>query len=1272
MNRSILSSPGLGGDAEYERVVEGMRDEIETLKKQLDLSQKKETELAHLIDEKEASFKKELIQVERNARHRYEEAQDEYEKQLTQIKGKLSQMSDELLTVCNERDELSKLRDEMDIMKHTKATLEETQERLNAYKERVHQLADIKSALKEEEEAHSRCVEDNLKLRNEIQTLLPLKKQLEEYQSRLADAEVQMTDYEDQLAKFKDQRLSSSDINEQMEQYVLAQEEELQELRRRVRLGEVSTESKESISFIGEGLSELNPELREELMKLRNDNEQLRLFREKRGDDNVSKLEQEVGDKTRLAERYKTQFLSTKDQLESTQRSLQDSRGREAKLRSDLAESLKKVQEAQGEVEDLSSQLHKVNEELSSSQQRESKLEDELSSWASEAKHLQEHSNDLSRRLKRHEDLLEDSLKREKGLATELDQVKAELEETIEENEALTEELEERTVQLQSSEKRENELSIDLKEWTKRAQESHDHMKEISAQLVQSSNDLKIVKEERSNIEARFTLFKEEAEEQISKLSEELRSTSTMLQETQKNIEDAKNREMSLQNEIADLTCRAEDAEGVSKQRMELLHTTREKLQSVESKLEEFEKIHQQTLASLASWTSRSKEAESKIRVLDDEIEELRRTSLDTEEKLAESQALSDHLRGEIVTLSQEKEDAMKQAGEAQALVDRLRVEVGETTNNLLQAREELKNLQLSEAKLTEQLYDTEKTLGNLENEIESQVAVREEVTKKFDTLKCEHAQLSEKWANEKKALSEDLESQRDQRNKLENELASANETLSELHVTLGSLHHREKMLKHDISKLTHKQQETEKKLSETESELLQVKEESAKSIENLEELLVTQSEEVIRKLKDNMNKLVEDERILKRQAEELYKHRLEEAHQEHQKSLDSVENKWREKIDHLRKETDTKINRMKAEYEDMIVELKKAAEEEKMSLMDQGKAMLKENKTKIQNLSDDVEYLESKILDLEEEKKKIVEGNERIGKQFQLKMGEYKKKLQEAASRNKILASNQDELKDKVTSLSREKIKLLEENDRYRRQLGGRSGTDSVLQSQLESVQKELYDADEENKELKRKLRNNGYNGLSSISEESTGYGLRSGAKHSTLAQQRAEYEETIMTLKDEMRGHVMEKTALITAAQAESKRAWEAEQQVSDLKKQATSLLLEKARLEKLIENRCPEDKKLDFASYPTIPEPPSQGNDNDSDDGGIGQHRADKSLSMLRSKTSMDDLPEKYAVAEQNEDDNDDENNQKLPFKSNIDTIKNVRSTRSLNSEPNNDWM
>ena len=190
---------------------------------------------------------------------------------------------------------------------------------------------------------------------------------------------------------------------------------------------------------------------------------------------------------------------------------------------------------------------------------------------------------------------------------------------------------------------------------------------------------------------------------------------------------------------------------------------------------------------------------------------------------------------------------------------------------------------------------------------------------------------------------------------------------------------------------------------------------------------------------------------------------------------------------------------------------------------------------------------------------------------QAKTKIAGYKKKLEFASARITNLTNEMDDLETRVKNLEREKFKLSEENDRYRRQIGGRGGPDSKLQSQFEQLQKEFKSAMEEARELRRKLKEkqntSGLGFLESSSAATDPSYSRNAMNQSTLVQLRTEYEETIEALNDEKRELVMKNSAAATDVQKAEKRAWESEKESSQLKQLNTSLQLQVERLQQLM---------------------------------------------------------------------------------------------------------
>ena len=120
-------------------------------------------------------------------------------------------------------------------------------------------------------------------------------------------------------------------------------------------------------------VSELNPELMEELKTLRNEYARLKEFESKREVDSVQRLEESCDDAKRLSERYKEQFLQTKSDLEDTKQLLCESEAREAKLKAEVDDLTKCNKELVEEMKDERLKSHKAALDAERSFQNEKK-----------------------------------------------------------------------------------------------------------------------------------------------------------------------------------------------------------------------------------------------------------------------------------------------------------------------------------------------------------------------------------------------------------------------------------------------------------------------------------------------------------------------------------------------------------------------------------------------------------------------------------------------------------------------------------------------------------------------------------------------------------------------------------------------------------------------------------------------------------------------------------------------------------------------------------
>jgi chromosome segregation ATPase len=1113
-----------------------------------------------------------MMKVEAGSRRREDETRESLETKVNDLQAELQEMSDQSEAAENVKAELAGVKDEMELMMHTKSLFDDTTERLNIYKEKLQQLTDVKEVLQREEEAHSRSVDENLRLQYELNTLQPLKRQLEDYKSRTVEAEVCLTETQDELQKLKQQRQDSSDTHENLKSTIQSQDEEINALRCRIKQEE---EGEKEAAGLGEGISEMNPDVREELLRLRNENVQLKAFAEKREDDAVAKLELEADDAQRLSERYKSQFLSTKGTLETALIDLQQSIGREEKLQEKLTGAAVELDETHNQLQESVQQLARTDANLEASRTRESKLEEELSSWVEQARNLQERTDDMTRRLQRCSKDLEESLGRESELKDSVACWMSKFQDCTTQLSSLSEHLDVQSKELHEAHTHEEELTQDMAEWIEKAKSASELANDISDQLKACSEELNESRNNASMLQNNLS----EVSETLKMKQEDLEDFKQKLLQAEGGLEDkgealalAHKEEMNLQHELAAMTSRAENAEDVSKERMEMIENLEEELRNSECEVESLTERGDSLASEVEHLKSKLESKMQEIEVLQNELHEsaemtnkTKKQLVATEEEVNALRVTSTGLENELTVLK-EKNDISEND------VNQLQQELSDAQETLSQQQRNLEFSQSTEADLKEQLDHATHLIfqleGSIKEERNSKTMAEEEVV-----IVCEaNEKMEEEMKGTIKEIENKLEEEKEFVVKVRNDLRQTQEALNEAESSLGAAQHREKMLQHKNTMLEDQERELQAEIEAESKKVDHEIQEAAKSLEATREVLNSKAAKDMQELQSHMNQLLEDERRAKRQAEEAGQEKIKKLQEDLNHEITLIQNNAAGDNEAAQRVATERFETMKHEYDEKITKVKQEADEESTKLVRKGKGMLKEIKAKQQEETD---QLNEEIHGLQEKYSVVKNEKESVTKQFKAKAGEYKKKLQFASGRVSRLTAESDEFEGRITGLEREKYKLREENDRYRRQLGGRFGSDSNGQNQLETLQKELKNACDEIRELKRQRSGgNMGNGLAAIDEgpESADHSYsRDVANHSTISQLRSDYEETIEALNDEKRELVMRNSAAITDIQKAEQRAWESEQQNGDLQQELTSLQLQVERLGTIE----PEDK-------------------------------------------------------------------------------------------------
>jgi chromosome segregation ATPase len=620
----------------------------------------------------------------------------------------------------------------------------------------------------------------------------------------------------------------------------------------------------------------------------------------------------------------------------------------------------------------------------------------------------------------------------------------------------------------------------------------------------------------------------QEANDQVEDLTEQLDKCVTDLDETRQALLKAQGHEMMLQNELADMTSRAKDSEAVSKQRMELVQGTREKLKNSRTEVEELTTTKQALVADIKEWTEKTAAAEKLVEDLQIELTDFNGALERTRDQLTAAQDEVANLTSSINQLTSEDEDWKEKALFAESLADCLQEELVATREALNKTQQSLKVCHETEATMREDFTHAEHLMFELDDEVEAKTKANEEAEAKLEALRANKLISEKEFEALKLKLSARIEEESQLSNKYKQDLFHAQETLNEIQSSLGASQHCKKMLKHEVAKLQDKQQDLERGLEDERRNTSEAMKESVQSLDATREVLNAKAQKELEEVQHNMNQLLEDERRAKRNADEAYKKKLHQMREELEEQTAEIKKKASIDLQESKKAADDRNERLRKEYEEKISNIKTSSEQENDQLLSKGKGMLKDAQAKVK---EELDELRDVFAALEEQLSDERKEKDNIAHQYKTKVAEYKKKLQFTTSRINSLSTDSDELEEKFKVLEREKFKLQEENERYRRQLGGRFGSDSKVQNQLEKVQKEFKNAIEEIQELRQQQHNKSGGGLASIHEdakEADHSYSRDAVNQLTLVQLRTEYEETIEALNDHKRQLILSQLTL------------------------------------------------------------------------------------------------------------------------------------------------
>ncbi len=276
------------------------------------------------------------------------------------LDAELDQLRQELRKVRRRNEQLEPLaeeaitlRDEIDCLRPLNAKLVKAEAALVKCRQRLEEQSDLQEQLKLEEDAHAKVLAHCLELETEAAALPQLRKQLEASKREKSATEFQMLELRIELDDVKTSAQEASHAARQLAQGSEHLRSEAELARSIYPPGDdfLTTSVSEGL---GRGTCELNPELAEELARLRRDNQCLSESLDRVALERVQALEEEADDLKQLANKSVSELLSTR-------KDLQKAKGEISMLRNENSQLMHIAQldgdRLRGQAEDLAGLL---------------------------------------------------------------------------------------------------------------------------------------------------------------------------------------------------------------------------------------------------------------------------------------------------------------------------------------------------------------------------------------------------------------------------------------------------------------------------------------------------------------------------------------------------------------------------------------------------------------------------------------------------------------------------------------------------------------------------------------------------------------------------------------------------------------------------------------------------------------------------------------------------------------------------------------------------
>ena len=397
--------------------------------------------------------------------------------------------------------------------------------------------------------------------------------------------------------------------------------------------------------------------------------------------------------------------------------------------------------------------------------------------------------------------------------------------------------------------------------------------------------------------------------------------------------------------------------------------------------------------------------------------------------------------------------------------------------------------------------------------------------------------------------------------------------SLEETKVLLEQSEQREENLKKDILVLDERIEDLEKYCeSEREKAIAKEKADQVKFQNTITSLTQKAKNEFEAMVKDMTDKIENTKKDANERENNLVE-KMENRETELQGNIDDLCKEYEQKLESLKKSGDKEREKMEKSHNAMVEKMKQDFENDRIALVEKGTEMYKKKKEiYVGKIMKYAKNLEKNIAEFERFKKNSQKEKEELHITTTTQINALKNKNQSLLEHQRELEQEIEDLESQKKKLEREKMIIREENERFRRYVGSRLGSEKNWESQFDALQREYNQIFIENKDLKQRLMSNvskssDFEGSTEEDKENHVNNMNMNnvkASDSIWTRMREEYSSKLNKMNDEKRELVMRNSAAISDLQKANQRSWQLEDELSKVKSELTSTKLTLQRFE------------------------------------------------------------------------------------------------------------